>query len=62
MSLEEKFEALIKNVEATVVINEEIKNQNAYLRCPLGEPRRQKRRSVVSSSSSPSSDQEERVE
>jgi len=61
MSLEERFEALMKNFMATLVTNEEHKNQNAYLKCRFGESMRQKRRNLVSSSSSPGSDQEERA-
>ena len=32
MTVQEKFEVLIKNYEAIITNNEELKNQNAYLR------------------------------
>ena len=37
VTLEEKFEAFMKNCEAMKVANEELKNQDEYLRCQLGE-------------------------
>jgi len=33
MTLEEKFEVLMKNFKAINTNSEELKNQNAYLRC-----------------------------
>jgi len=36
MSLEEKFEALMKSYQAVSSSNEELKNQNEYLRKQLG--------------------------
>ena len=53
MTLEETFEALMKNFEATTTNIKERKNQNAYLRCQLAESMRQKGRNLVSLSSSP---------
>jgi len=52
MTLEQKFEALIKNCECLQAQNEEMANQNAYLRRQLGEFMRQKRREIWSSLSS----------
>jgi len=37
MTLDEKFEALMKNYEALRLQDKEIKNHNEYLRCQLGE-------------------------
>ena len=62
MTLEVKFEVLMKNYEAMTTYNEEGKNQNAYLRCQLGYSMRQKRKNLVSSSSSLSSAKEEEDE
>ena len=53
MTLEEKFESLVKKVEATTTNIEELKNKIAYLRCQLAESMRQKGRNLVSLSSSP---------
>jgi len=52
MTLEERFEALMKNCESLQAHNEEMTNQNAYLRRQLGELMKQKRREIRSSSSS----------
>jgi len=51
MTLEEKFEALMKNYEAMRLQNEEIKNQNEYLRRQLGESMKQRRKELRSSRS-----------
>jgi len=53
ITLEEKFEVLMKNFEAINTNNEELKNKNAYLRHQLAESMRQKRKNLVNSSSSP---------
>jgi len=52
MTLEERFEALMKNCEHLQAQNEEMANQNAYLRRQLGESMRQRRKEIRSSSSS----------
>ena len=52
MTLEERFEAVMKNCEHIQARNEELANQNEYLRRQLGETLRQKRRDLRSSSSS----------
>ena len=52
MTLEQKFEALIKNCECLQAQNEEMANQNAYLRRQLGESMRQRRREIRSLTSS----------
>lgn len=62
MTLEEKFEALMKNCKAITATNEELKNQNKYIRHQLGESLKQKRKILASSSSSPGSAQEEESE
>ena len=65
MTLEEKFEALMRNFEAMRLQNEEIKGQNEYLRRQVGESMQQKRkdlRSSRSSSTSGSSQEEEALE
>jgi len=43
MTLEERFEALMKNCEHLQVQNEEMAAQNEYLRKQLGESLRQKK-------------------
>jgi len=55
MTLEEKFEALMKNYEAMRLQNEEFKNQNEYLKRQLGESIKQKQKELRSSHSSNSS-------
>ena len=55
ITLEEKFEALMKNCEAITTTNEELKNYNEYLRYQLGESLKQKRKILASASSSPGS-------
>ena len=55
MTVEERFEAHMKNYEETRLHNEEMKNQNAYLRRQLGEAMKQRRKNIGSSSSSSSS-------
>ena len=62
MTLEEKFEALMrtyedvtKNYDAAMTNNEELKNQNAYLRRQLGHSLKQKRKDIASSPSTPNS-------
>jgi len=64
MTLEEKFKALIKNCETMNATNEELINQNAYLKHQLSDFMRQKRKAAASShsSSSPGSAQEEERE
>ena len=52
MTLEERFEAVMKNYEHIQARNEELANQNEYLRRQLGDSLRQKRRELCSSSSS----------
>jgi len=52
MTLEERFEALIKNCEHLQAHNEEMANQNEYLRRQLSDSLRHKRRELRSSSSS----------
>jgi len=52
MTLEERFEAIMKNCEHLQARNEEMANQNEYLRRQLGDSLRQKRRELRSSSSS----------
>jgi len=52
MTLEERFKALKKNCEYLQTHNEEMANQNAYLRRQLGDSLKQKRRELRSSSSS----------
>ena len=63
MSLEEKFETLLKNYEAMRLQNEEIKGQNEYLKKQLGESLKQKRKEVRSSrSSNPSGSDQDGVD
>jgi len=52
MTLEEHFEALMKNCEHLQARNEEMANDNEYLRRQLGDSLRQKSRELRSSSSS----------
>ena len=52
MTLEERFEAIMRNYEHLQARNEEMANQNEYLRRQLGDSLRQKRRDLRSSSSS----------
>jgi len=52
MTLEERFEAIIKNCEHLQALNEEMANQNEYLRRQLGDSLRQKMRELRSTSSS----------
>jgi len=52
MTLEERFEAIMKNCEHLQARNEEMANQNEYLRRQLGDSLRQKRRELRSSSCS----------
>jgi len=52
ITLEEKFEALMKICEPLQAQNKEVANQNAYLRRQLGESMRQRRREIWSSNSS----------
>jgi len=61
MTLDEKFEALMKNYEALRLQNKEIKNHNEYLRCELGASmkQRQKELRIPRSSNSSECDQEE---
>ena len=59
MTLEEKFEALMKNYEALRQQHEEIKGQNEYFKRQLGESLKQKRKEIRSSRSSNSSDSEQ---
>jgi len=56
MRLEEMFEALIKNYEEMGVQNEEKRNQNAYLRCQLGDSMKQRGKAIWNSPSSKSSE------
>jgi len=44
MTLEERFEALMKSYESVSSSYEEVKNQNEYLGCQLGEAMMQKRK------------------
>jgi len=64
MTLEEHFQAIMKNCEHLQPRNEEMANQNEYLRRQLGDYLRQKRRELRSSSSSrpPGSVREEEAE
>ena len=55
MTLEEKFEALMRNFEAVRLQNEEIKGQNEYLKRQLGESMKQKKKALRSSRSSSTS-------
>ena len=43
MTMEERFEAIMKKCEYLQAHHEETKNQNAYLRWPLGAPIKQRR-------------------
>jgi len=52
MILEDKFEALKKNYQSISSSNQELKNQNEYLRLQLGEATKQKKRALVSPSGS----------
>ena len=52
MTLEEKFDTLIKNCEVIKATIEELKNNNAYLKYQLGDSMKQKRKALVSSRSS----------
>jgi len=52
MNLKEKFEALMKNCEAIKATNEELMNQNAYLKRPLEDSTKQKKKAIASSHSS----------
>ena len=58
MTLEEKFEALMRNYEAIRLQNDEIKGHNEYLKRQLGESMKQKRKELRSSRSSNSSESE----
>ena len=64
MTLEERFEAIMKNCEYLQARNEEAANQHEYLRRQLGDSLRQKRRDLrsVSSSSPPGSARDEEEE
>jgi len=44
MSLEQKFEALMKTYQSISSSNQELKNQNEYLRRKLGEALKQKKK------------------
>jgi len=46
MTLEEKFRALMKNYEQMRAHNEEIRNQNAYLRRQLGDVMKKRRKDI----------------
>jgi len=59
MTLEEKFEALMKNYESLRIQNEEIKGQNEYLKQQLGESMKQRRKEMRSSRSSNSSESDQ---
>ena len=61
MTMEEKFEALMKNYEALRLQNEEIKGQNEYLKRQLGESLNKKRKEIRISRSSNSSNSEQEV-
>jgi len=37
LTLEEKFEALMSSYQSISSLNQEVKNQNEYLKCQLGE-------------------------
>jgi len=43
MTMEERFKAIMKKCEYLQAHHEEMKNQNAYLRRPLGEPIKQRK-------------------
>ena len=64
MTLEERFEAIMKNCEYLQARNEEAANQNEYLRRQLGDSLRQKRRELrsVSSASPPGSARDDEEE
>jgi len=49
MTLEEKFQTLIKNYNGIRTSNEELNNQNEYLRRQLCESMKQKRKNIVRS-------------
>jgi len=46
--LEEKFDALIKSYPFAFSSNQELKNQNEYLRCQLGEALKQNKKALES--------------
>ena len=54
MTLEEIFEALIKNYNEMMTYNEEMKNQNEYLRHQFHKALKQKKKNILSSQSSSS--------
>jgi len=56
MTSEERFEVLMKNCEQMRYHNEELKNQNEYLRRQLDDAMKQKRRDIRRSQSSNSPD------
>jgi len=52
MSLEERFEAMMKNYELILTSNEKLKNQNEHFRCQLGEKTKLKQKGLASVSGS----------
>jgi len=52
MSLEEKFEALMKNYQTTASSNLELVNHNTYLRCQVQENKKRTKKFMKSPSSS----------
>ena len=59
MTMDEKFEALMKNHEALTLQNDEIWSQNEYLKRQLSESMKQKRKELRSSHSSNSSESDQ---
>ena len=58
MTLEEKFETLMKNYQTVTSTNEELKSQNEYLRKPLGGNMKQKQKTFESPTGSVYGDEE----
>jgi len=59
MSLEEKFEALMRSYQTVTSLNEEMRNQNEYLRKQLEQSMKQKQKALESPSTSNPEDQRE---
>jgi len=62
MTLEEKFEALMKSYPTVTAIKEEMRDQNAYLRKQLEQSMKQKQKALESLSSSNLEDESEGAE
>jgi len=62
MTLEEKFEALMKSYQTIAAIKEEMRDQNAYVRKQLDQSMKQKQKALESLSSSNLEEESEEAE